>query len=49
MKLRKKEIEVPMNFLIPLWKIPIFYRGNFDFLEGVVSRSSKGVGVPRDE
>ena len=49
MKLRKKEIEVPMNFLIPLWKIPIFYRGNFDFLEGVVSESSKGVGVPRDE
>ena len=36
MKLRKKQIKVPMNFLIPPWRIFSFYRGIFDFLEGLV-------------
>ena len=41
MKLRKKQIKLPKkqiklrkNFLIPPWRISIFHRGNFDFLEG---------------
>ena len=46
MKLRKKQIKVPINFFIPPWGIPIFQRGNFDFLGGVVSESSACVGVP---
>ena len=36
MKLRKNEIKVPKNFFIAPWRIPIFYRGIFDFLGGVV-------------
>ncbi len=47
MKLRKKDFEVRKNFLIPPWKILIFYRGNFDFLGGVVSGSSECIGVRR--
>ena len=50
MKLRKNEIKVPKNFFIAPWRIPIFYRGIFDFLGGVVSgarRVSKGFGVDR--
>ena len=47
MKLRKKDFEVPKNFFVPPWRILVFYRGNFDFLGGVVSGASKGVGVHR--
>ena len=47
MKLRKKDFEVPMNFLIARWRIPIFYRGICDFLGGVLSVSSKGLVVHR--
>ena len=47
MKLRKKQIKVPMNFSMPPWRIFIFYRGIFDFLGGVASGASKGVGVHR--
>ena|GEM_PF-2704823 len=47
MKLRKKQIKVPMNFSIPPWRIFIFYRGIFDFLGGVASGASKGVRVHR--
>ena len=46
-KLRKNEIKLPKNFSVPPWRIFVFYRGNFDFLGGVVSGSSKSVGVPR--
>ena len=43
-KLRKNEIKLRKNFLIPHWRFLIFYRGNFDFLGGVLSGSSKCVG-----
>ncbi len=47
MKLRKKQIKLPKNFFMPPWRISIFYRGNFDFLGGVVPGSSECVKVPR--
>ncbi len=47
MKVRKKEIKVPKNFFVSRWRIPIFYGDIGDFLEGVVSEASKGIGVHR--
>ena len=47
MKLRKKDFEVPMNFLIAPWRISVPYRGICDFLGGMVPGASKGVGVHR--
>ncbi len=32
MKLRKKEIKVPKNFFVLRWRISVFYRGIFHFL-----------------
>ena len=47
MKLRKKQIKLRKNFPVPPWRISIFYRGIFDFLRGVGSRSSECIGTIR--
>ena len=47
MKLRKKQIKLPKNCFVSPWRFPIWYRGIFNFLGGVVSSSSECIGTIR--
>ena len=40
MKLRKKQIKVPMNFSTPPWGIKKLHRGAWDFLGGALEESA---------